>query len=178
MNNDEILLQEAYEHVQEGMWDQFKANTAGNWSGASGRGKQALGTVKGAWAGATGDIEGVEAAQAQKRAGATQGMDAKSLSIVNSHLKRLKKFVTNFKNDLKALGMDIEEIRETNPEAAAALTSIETAVTQVSNAFNEGGVRDAAHHKLKTNVQGSYKANTTSSERDMMKRLGLSSPSG
>ena len=70
--------------------------------------------------------------------------------------------------------MDPETIKTSNPEAAAALTSIKTALSQVTNAFKPGSARASAHHNLKTNVQGSYKANTTSSERAMMKKLGLS----
>jgi len=182
MNNDKDtnLLQEAYEHVQEGVFDRLKAKTAGVIGGAKGLGQQAAGLAKGAVAGATGNVAGVEAATAQRAAGSVQGMDAKSLSLVNGYLGKINKAFTGLETDLRKLGMDVEVIRQTNPEAAAALTSVKSALAQLTGTFTGKGNRAAAVSNLQqgSTPQSSYNANTTSSERDMMQKLGLNQPSG
>ena len=152
---DDKLLTEAYEKMNEGLWDRLKARGAGLKGGIKGAGQRIAGTAKGAMAGATGNIAGVQAASAQRAAGQGMGLDAKSLSLVNSHLGKLNKVLSDFENDLSKLGMDPETIKTSNPEAAQALTSIKTALSQVTNAFKPGQVRAQAVTGLQNKVNPS-----------------------
>lgn len=166
---DDRIMMEKYlnkgteEVIEEGLWDQMKARGAGIKGAAKGLGQRVAGAAKGAVAGVKGDVKGVQAAQQQQAAGKAMGLDAKSLSLVNSHLKNLNKVLVNFENDLSKLGMDPETIRTTNPEAAAALTSIKTALSTVTNSFLPGKARQAAVTSLQTKVKpGNWSASDPS----------------
>lgn len=154
---DDRLMWEAHkknqqEIIDEGIWDRMKARGAGLKGGIKGAGQQIAGTVKGAVAGAQGNTAGVDAATAQREAGQGQGMDAKTLSLVNSHLNKISKTLTDFENDLTKLGMDPQTIQTTNPEAGAALTSLRTALTTLTNSFDPSKARGKAVSNLDANV--------------------------
>lgn len=134
------LTQEEFKDLlDEGLWDRLKARGAGLAGSVKGLGSRIGGTVKGAIAGATGDIAGVQAAQAQKQAAKAAPMDAKTLSIVNSHIKKIEGTIANLQNDLTKLGLDPAKMKATNPEAAAALQALTGAVNNLKSRLQPTG---------------------------------------
>lgn len=150
------------ELIEEGIWDRLKAR------GAKAGLKSIPSRLKGAAQTAIGKAGGAVGGEAAKQiqqigrqttaAAKAQKLDAKSLSLVNSHLRNLNKVLQNFENDLTKLGMDPETIKKTNPEAAAALTSIKTALASITNAFEPGKSRASAVSKLQQKLKPSAPA--------------------
>ena len=162
---DDRLMWEAFRSdaeqklIDEGILDRMKARGAGAKAGIKsigGRLKGAAQTGVGKMASAVGgDAAGQQLqqmGQATTAGAKAQSLDAKSLSLVNSHIQKLNAVLKNFTNDLDKLGMDIKTIKTTNPEAAAALTSIQTGVAGVANAFAPGKARATAVDKLSGQV--------------------------
>jgi hypothetical protein len=122
-NDDQKMLEEAYDQIQEGMWDRFKA-----------RGAEALGNVKGAAQRAAGSAlskagdvasKGVQSVGgkidpsnnklAQKgqeltNSGKSAGHNAKIEYLQKNIDKRIQKFVGSIKTDIQKLGLDIGNI--------------------------------------------------------------------
>jgi hypothetical protein len=122
--------------IEEGLWDRVKARGAGFKSGAGQIAKNVGSVAKAGGQAVMG--RGADAAQTIQnvREPSPQGMDAKSLSLVNSHIKKLQNGVAALTNDLKKLGMDpAGEMVTSNPEAATAITALQQALTKAANSF-------------------------------------------
>jgi len=152
-SKDIQLLSEIYE---EGFFSRMKAGAAGLGQGLKNVASNVKATAQGALAGATGNVQGVEQAQATKDANANTVIDAKGLSIMKSHINKLGKGINDFSNDLEKLGLNDQAIAQTNPELAAALSSLIDAYTRLNGSIGvagklgkEGGQLDKVQQNIK-----------------------------
>jgi hypothetical protein len=122
---DDRLMMESYEQdrknkIDEGILDRLKARGAGVKGRAKAVGRAALGK-----------------SPVSKSA---PGMDERAYSIASSHIKKIEKAILDFNTDLQKLGMDVEAIRSDNPDAAAALTSLQTSLNALKTNMQRGVV--------------------------------------
>jgi len=118
--------------IEEGIWDRMKARGAGAMGAAKDLGKRVSGAAHGVAAGFTGK----EGPAPQKF---TQGLDAKALSIANSHMKKIEAAIAGFSNDMAKLGLDPKSMAATNPEAASALTALSGALNNLKTRLQPTG---------------------------------------
>jgi len=148
-SKDDKLMWEAYQHkkikassiVDEGIWDRLKARGAGVKGTVKGAGQRIAGATKGAVAGVKGDISGVQSAQAQQLAGKAVGLNAKTLSLANSHIQKISKDILDFQNDMTKLGLDPDTIQQTYPAAGTALITLDRALKTLQANFQKGLVQ-------------------------------------
>jgi hypothetical protein len=153
--NDQELIGEAYEQMNEGMFDRFKARGSqalGAVKGAgqqiAGKAQQAVGGAIGKAAGLGGQVLGVDASKGdlaqkgsamqkagakQQTAGARQGDEAKYKSYITNSAKTIAK-------DLTKLGMSVSDEATLIADIQAAITKNLTQVT-ASGQFRDTGGR-------------------------------------
>lgn len=109
-DNSTRLLEEKYNDVAaEGILGRTKARMAGLGGSIAGAKDRLAGSLKGAAAGARGDVGAMQAAQQQRRAGAVRGEIAKIRSYQNTALQKLTNVSNEIANDLSKLGIDISD---------------------------------------------------------------------
>jgi len=106
---DNTLISEAYKKIHEGMLDKLKAHAADIKGSTVGLGKNISANVRGAAASLKGDKEGYEQAMLGKKDIGDIGKEAKTDSIVNSHVNKLRKAFTEYTNDLIELDLLSQE---------------------------------------------------------------------
>ena len=153
--NDQELIGEAYEQMNEGMFDRFKARGSqalGAVKGAgqqiAGKAQQAVGGAIGKAAGLGGQVLGVDASKGdlaqkgsamqkagakQQTAGARQGDEAKYKSYITNSAMTIAK-------DLTKLGMSVSDEATLIADIQAAITKNLTQVT-ASGQFRDTGGR-------------------------------------
>jgi len=151
--NDQELLSEAYEQMNEGMFDRFKARGSQAIGAVKGAGQQLAGKAQQAVGGAIGKAAelggqalGVDASKGtlaqkgaamqkagakQQTAGARQGDEAKYKSYITNSAKTIA-------NDLTKLGMSVSDEATLIADIQAAITKNLTQVTA------RGQFRDAS----------------------------------
>lgn len=141
-DNSTRLLEEKYNDVAaEGILGRTKARMAGLGGSIAGAKDRLAGSLKGAAAGARGDVGAMHTAQQQKQAGAVRGEIAKIRSYQNTALQKLTNVSNEIANDLSKLGISFGDMTGTDTTGMATpkLTSQDFANFQQSlnNAFNE-----------------------------------------
>lgn len=145
---EEDAILEAYEAgkitkeqlVEEGLWDRLKARGAGAVGSAKGLGQRVGGMAKGAMAGMRGDTEGVQAAQAQQQSGASMGLNARAISLVQSYSNKITKLVSSLRNDLNKLGLDDSSLKQSNPEVYETIRALKQESGRLGSSVSpEGG---------------------------------------
>lgn len=116
-NKDDLLLEQAYEQVNEGIWDRLKGQGAGIMSGLKQGAKNvAIGAANklGANITPTGKSMGQAYAQSQQK------------SIFNSFLKKTRAEIDEFKADIQKLGkQDLDTLKASHPEIEQTIKSYE-----------------------------------------------------
>jgi hypothetical protein len=129
VNQDAKLIFEAYnKRLNEGLFDQARAQAASAVGTIKGLGQQAAGVVKGAIAGAAGNVAGVQAAAAQRQQGALAGQVAKIEKYRAIAAKKLEKTSQEIFNDLRNLGVDLKGISS---------RGVNVFVNNLNNGFNQ-----------------------------------------
>jgi len=106
---DNALISEAYKKIHEGMLDKLKAHAADIKGSTVGLGKNIRANIRGATASLRGDKEAHNQAMRDKEDIGDVGKEAKTNSIVNSHVNKLKKAFTEYTNDLVELDLLSQE---------------------------------------------------------------------
>ena len=174
MNKDMHQIYETYkgtsatqEIIQEGLFDRLKARGAQAVGTVKGLGNQAAGIAKGAVAGVKGDTAGVQAAQQQRRAGAIQGDLAKIESYRATAMKKLDDTSQEIFNDMKGLGIDLNNISPANINAFKGLLnkSFDALTAGIKNpaAQNPAAQNPAAQNPAAQNPVTQPKSNVASS---------------
>lgn len=109
MSLDNALISEAYKKIHEGMLDKLKAHAADIKGSTVGLGKNIGANIRGVAASLKGDKEGYEQAMQGKKDIGDVGKEAKTDSIVNSHVNKLTKAFTEYTNDLVELDLLSQE---------------------------------------------------------------------
>lgn len=114
-NKDQILLEQAYDNVSEGIWDRLKGQAAGVAAGLK-QGAQNIAakatTALGGTATPTGKTMGQAYAQSQQK------------SIFNSFLSKAKSEIKEFETDIQKLGKaDLAALKASHPEIQQVIDS-------------------------------------------------------
>lgn len=125
-SKDQQLLEEAYDNVNEGIWDRLKGQGAGIAAGLK-QGAQNLATGAANKLGAnikpSGQTMGQAYAQSQQK------------SIFNSFLQKTKAEVADFEKDIQKLGQsDLAVLRKSHPEIEQAIKSYNDLMKTVGQA--------------------------------------------
>lgn len=125
--------------LEEGLWDRVKARGAGAIGSIKGLGKRVSGAVKsgaGAW---TGNQAKMQAGAQTAAAGAAMGLDAKTLSLANNHMKKIKAAIADFQNDMTKLGLDTKTMQQKSPAASAAIQALNGALNNLISRLQPAG---------------------------------------
>ena len=110
---EELQLMVESGEIDEGFLDRMRARGAGAVTGlksqAGGLGQRAAGTFKGAVAGATGDVAGVEAATAQRAAGKEQQAGAGAKADAMKKWKLMQTHFNDITADLRKMGINPDQ---------------------------------------------------------------------
>ncbi len=118
MANDDELIAQAYKSIiEEGLLDRINSRATGAFQSMQGYKDVAAGTLKGAVAGATGDIAGAAAAKEQKRKGSLHGKRAKAAKYQDLLYNKINKFVDDiavdlYKLDIQLPGADFVKLKQ------------------------------------------------------------------
>lgn len=107
-SRDQILLEQAYDEVNEGIWDRIKGQAAGGMGAA-----KALFTP--------GKTMGQGYAQAQQK------------SIFNSFVKKVQSEIKEFEDDIQKLGKaDLNALKSSHPEIDKIINSYKTLLANLA----------------------------------------------
>ena len=116
-SKDQLLLEDAYSEVQEGIWDRLKGIGSGVKAGASVLGQNIKNKAVTALGGQATNAPTNTAGQAYAK--------AQQKSIFNSFLNKAKKEIADFENDIQKLGnAGIQELNQTHPEVEQTIKQI------------------------------------------------------
>lgn len=113
---DQQMLEEAYQNIQEGMWDRFKARGAEAVGAAKGTAQQFKGGLQQAAGSALGVLNKQDGDRIKQqgnqnvRSGQASGHNSKIEYLKKNMDQRIQKFVEDIKNDIQKLGLDIGNI--------------------------------------------------------------------
>lgn len=113
---DQQMLEEAYQNIQEGRWDRFKARGAEAIGSAKGMGQQFKGGLQQAAGSALGVLNKQDGDRIKQqgnqnvRSGQASGHNSKIEYLKKNMDQRIQKFVEDIKNDIQKLGLDIGNI--------------------------------------------------------------------
>lgn len=123
--NDQILLEQAYDQINEGIWDRLKGTAAGIGAGLKQGAANIAGNVAskfGATVTPTGKSGKEAYAQAQQK------------SIFKSFISKAEKEIKEFDDDIKKLGQaEILELRKKYPQLGPTLLKYKTLLTTLKD---------------------------------------------
>jgi len=151
------------ELIQEGLWDRVKARGAGALGSFKDVGKRIKGAAQGVKAGFTGQ-------QGPAPQQFTSGLDAKAMSIINSHVNKIERELIDTTRDLEKLGLTDSELQKKSPDVASAVNTLKSTVNNLKSRLQPGGQVGKAAVKV-----GDYKNIATDDKGNPIERGKLSS---